>query len=449
MYRYLAFGILLNALWTARDLLEDRLHAITNAIAAFGSDSEDMPPVGKPAAEFALAEASTTRTRTRTYESARDRERSVHEAHVIDEDFGGDGTPISNTSHDSTLVSDVPDHITRIKAAIDYNAQATTTTSTLTSRTVFSSGDTEIHDLAPTTSGSQSSRLPAFPPADELNGAREVQREPASDDDLWNHVDLNIGDYSVEVVSPDANQPTPTFSAVATLRPPPSETPSEASLKASPHYSEVVEKLRNVFRLKAFRKNQLAAVISTLDGRDAIVLMPTGGGKSLCFQLPAVCRGGRTSGVTIVVSPLRALMADQVERLRNHNIDVMMLGSMDSLDGNSMHELWSAPKKPNLVYVTPEKLNYNMEAILKGLYARQQLARFVIDEAHLINTWGRDFRSSGVRHLIPPDDLQRTNVGLSMLRFLTFGKNTRIFPSSRSQRPRLPRHCKTSSLPLA
>ncbi|KAI0290458.1 P-loop containing nucleoside triphosphate hydrolase protein [Russula brevipes] len=367
------------------DLLEDRLHAITNAIAAFGSDSEDIPPVGKPAAEFAPAEASTTRTRT--YESARDRERSVHEAHVIDEGFGGDGTPISSTSHDSTLVSDVPDHITRIKAAVDYSAQATT--STLTSRT--------IHDPAPTTPGSQSSRLPAFPPADELNGAREVQHEPASDDELWKQVDLNIVDDSVEVVSPDANQPTPTFSAVATLRPPPAETPSEASLKASPHYSEVVEKLRNVFLLKAFRKNQLAAIISTLDGRDAIVLMPTGGGKSLCFQLPAVCRGGRTSGVTIVVSPLRALMADQVDRLRDQNIDVMMLASMDSLDGNSMHEFWSAPKKPNLLYVTPEKLycNDNMKAILKGLHARQQLARFVIDEAHLINTWGRDFRSSG------------------------------------------------------
>jgi bloom syndrome protein len=74
---------------------------------------------------------------------------------------------------------------------------------------------------------------------------------------------------------------------------------------------------------------------------------------------------------------------------------------MDSQDGNTMRELQTASEKLSLVYVTPEKLycSDNMKAILKGLYARRQLARFVIDEAHLINTWGRDFRSSGVRRL--------------------------------------------------
>jgi hypothetical protein len=67
------------------------------------------------------------------------------------------------------------------------------------------------------------------------------------------------------------------------------------------------------------------------------------------LQLPSVCRGGKTSGVTFVISPLRALMSDQVERLRSHDIDVMMLASMDSQDGNTMHELRSASKKPSLV----------------------------------------------------------------------------------------------------
>jgi len=80
----------------------------------------------------------------------------------------------------------------------------------------------------------------------------------------------------------------------------------------------------------------------------------------------------------------------------------MMLASMDSQDGNSMHDLRSTSTTPSLVYVTPEKLYCNdaMKGILKGLHARRLLARFVIDEAHLINTWGRDFRSSGVRRLI-------------------------------------------------
>jgi bloom syndrome protein len=246
---------------------------------------------------------------------------------------------------------------------------------------------------------SRSSHDPAFAAADEVNDRQEVNHGPASDDELWKYVDGNAEDDSADAVAPDADQPRPLFSAVAALRPPPAETPSETSLKASPHYPEIVEKLRNVFHLKAFRKNQLAAIVSTLEGRDVIVLMPTGGGKSLCYQLPAVCRGGKTSGVTVVISPLLSLITDQVERLHSLSIDVMTLVSKDSQDGNTMHQLRTTSRKPSLVYVTPEKLecNDNMKAILRGLYQRKQLARFVVDEAHLINTWGRDFRADGVR----------------------------------------------------
>jgi DEAD/DEAH box helicase len=350
-----------------------------------------------------------------THYPAQDPNTSAHQSQAVDDEFGEDGTHLSSTSHGSTLVADVPDHIPGAEAAAVHAAHATKPTSTLSSPATFLSADVEINDPAPTTMRPQSSRLPAVAAADGSNDLRQMHGR-ASDDEIWNHVDINMGDDSVEVVSPDANQPAPLFSAVAALRPPPAETPSEASLRASPYYPEVVEKLRNVFHLKAFRKNQLAAIMSTLDGRDAIVLMPTGGGKSLCFQLPAVCRGGKTSGVTVVVSPLRALMADQVERLRNLNIDVMMLASMDSQDGSTMHELRSAQKKPSLVYVTPEKLDCsdNVKTTLKGLHARQQLARFVIDEAHLINTWGRDFRTAGVRRLIL-GIFQQANGALSML----------------------------------
>ena len=391
--------ILPNILWTIRDLLEDRLHAITNAIAACGSDSEDMPASCQPTVEFALADGATTRTHS--YDSIHAREIPMHETQIIDEDF--DGAHISSTSHGSTLVSDIPDTVSGADIALDRGALAVTSTSTMSSRSAFSSGDMEGNISAPVTSDSRSSHHhhhhPSFAAADEVDNRGEARHGPASDDELWNYVDGNIQDDSIAAVSPDADQPTPLFSAVATLRPPPAETPSEAKFKASRHYPEVVEKLRNVFRLKSFRKNQLAAIVSTLEGRDAIVLMPTGGGKSLCYQLPAVCRGGKTSGVTVVISPLKALMADQVERLHSLKIDVMMLVSQDSQDGNTMHQLRTTPKKPSLLYVTPEKLGCsdNMKAILKGLYARQQLARFVIDEAHLINTWGRDFRAEGVR----------------------------------------------------
>ncbi|KAI0303432.1 hypothetical protein B0F90DRAFT_1710972 [Multifurca ochricompacta] len=378
------------------ELLENRLRAITSAIAASGGDSEDIPPPPKSASIFPLVVTSTSRTHA--YNSALDFETSrlMNGTQVIDDGFGEDDTRISSTSHGTTLVANTSDHVSGAED-VDRSAHVPTTTSTLPSRTAFSSADIEGGDYARMISGPQLPRPPTFSATDEFSDCGVVQQGPASDDELWNQVDGTIEDDSVESVSPDANQPAPMFSAVALLRPPPAETPSEASLRASPHYPEVVEKLRNVFRLKAFRKNQLAAIVSTLNGRDAIVLMPTGGGKSLCFQLPAVCRGGKTTGVTIVVSPLRALMADQVERLRSLEIDVMMLASMDSQDGNSMHELRSTANKPSLVYVTPEKLycSDNMKAILKGLHARRQLARFVIDEAHLINSWGRDFRASG------------------------------------------------------
>ncbi|KAH9053886.1 hypothetical protein EDB87DRAFT_1704563 [Lactarius vividus] len=393
------------------DLLEDRLGAITEAIAAFGDNSEDTALSSTEGLLRAVTPSSCTQshdfvrdseilslihehesypstsavafhrtvtpsTRPHARDFTRDSKISslIHkdETQIFDEDFVEDDTPISSiVSHGSTLVADTLDHIPGPEKVVDDSAHANTVPELKSPKTSYD--------------------IP------ELNDRQNVRQTISSDNELWNRVDGNTEDDSVEVVSPDAHKPAPSFSAVATLRPSPAEAPSEASLKASPYYPEVVEKLRNVFRLKTFRKNQLAAIISTLDGRDAVVLMPTGGGKSLCYQLPAVCRGGKTRGVTIVVSPLRALMADQVEGLRANRIDVMMLASMDSQDGDSMHELRTAANKPSLVYITPEKLCCSdiMKGILKGLYSRKQLARFVIDEAHLINTWGRDFRSEG------------------------------------------------------
>ena len=378
----------------ASDLLEDRIEAITGAIGERPSDKEDMSALCKPVADFALSDASTTRTQS--YESAHSFETSAHKTQVLDDELGENGACISSTSRGSTFVSDILDNVSEADVAFYRSAQAATNALNMSSRIAPSSNNMEVIDPTPTTSDSRPLRRPAFPAADEFNNQREVHHGPASDDELWNSMG-DIKDDSVEAVSPDANQPTPLFSAVTSLRPPPAETPSEASLKDSCYYREVVEKLRSVFRLKTFRKNQLPAIICMLEGRDTIVLMPTGGGKSLCYQLPAVC-SGKTSGVTVVVCPLRALMSDQVERLRSLNIDVMMLASAEAQDGNSMQELQSASKKPSIVYITPEKLyrSDKMKAILKGLHANRQLARFVIDEAHLINSWGRDFRAEGV-----------------------------------------------------
>ncbi|EGN92022.1 hypothetical protein SERLA73DRAFT_99863, partial [Serpula lacrymans var. lacrymans S7.3] len=158
--------------------------------------------------------------------------------------------------------------------------------------------------------------------------------------------------------------------------------------------------LKNTFRLNHFRKNQLEAMNATLNGKDVFVLMPTGGGKSLCYQLPALCQSGKTRGVTFVVSPLIALMFDQVKALKSKNVDAELFGSSISAPGADistalMRRLRSS-EKPSIVYVTPEKLQESpqLQSILSDLYESRQIARFVIDEAHCIVTWGRDFRDA-------------------------------------------------------
>ncbi|KAG0706411.1 P-loop containing nucleoside triphosphate hydrolase protein, partial [Suillus ampliporus] len=158
-----------------------------------------------------------------------------------------------------------------------------------------------------------------------------------------------------------------------------------------------VSVLKNIFRLTSFRQNQLEAINATLDGKDVFVLMPTGGGKSLCYQLPAVCKTGRTQGVTFVISPLVALIADQVASLREKNINVDCMSSLRSVDDSRdvMRRLRSQ-LKPDICYITPEKLRDSnaMQDILAQLYEDKQIARFVIDEAHVIQSWGRDFRDA-------------------------------------------------------
>jgi hypothetical protein len=175
-------------------------------------------------------------------------------------------------------------------------------------------------------------------------------------------------------------------------------TQVEEEQSTSIYKDEIMDKLKTIFGLEAFRTNQARAVDATMSGEDVFVLMPTGGGKSLCYQLPAVCTTGRTRGVTFVVSPLKSLMIDQVRQLREKGIDVIMFNSDQSAKAarDARNRLVNKGKKPSLVYVTPEKLEMSgdMRNILDNLMRQGQLARFVIDEAHCVSTWGRDFREA-------------------------------------------------------
>ncbi|KAI5066012.1 hypothetical protein GOP47_0018636 [Adiantum capillus-veneris] len=149
---------------------------------------------------------------------------------------------------------------------------------------------------------------------------------------------------------------------------------------------------RRYFGNQSFRPNQREIMNATMSGHDVFVLMPTGGGKSLTYQLPAVC----VPGVTLVVSPLVSLIQDQIMHLSQVNIPAAYLsGSMEWQEQQQiLSELNSACCKYKLLYVTPEKIarSDNLVRHLESLHRRNLLARIVIDEAHCVSQWGHDFR---------------------------------------------------------
>ena len=213
--------------------------------------------------------------------------------------------------------------------------------------------------------------------------------DPASDDDYWEGMeDISIHDPRL-IIPPDTAAPTTTalLPLINSVHPNP-------SLTSTTYYSEIKRQLLDVFNLTAFRPNQLEAITAALDGKDVFVLMPTGGGKSLCYQLPAVCTSGKTKGVTVVVSPLVALMKDQVQSLTSKKVKALL--SDHAAGSDDWNALVASNDKPSLWYVTPEKLQQSTTTrnILSILYKNNDLARFVIDEAHCISTWGQDFREA-------------------------------------------------------
>eukprot|EP01084_Bolivina_argentea_P003009 5620_1 len=201
----------------------------------------------------------------------------------------------------------------------------------------------------------------------------------------------------LQIVPINNNNKTNSISNKFSL-PPSKKQRTNNSNNSNPSHDILLHTLKTRFGFNSFRSSQRDAINSILNKRDVLVLMPTGGGKSLCFQIPTLI----LNKLTIVISPLIALMKNHCDALKRKGINAKIINStITNSEKNKIFENLECKntnkftnKKIEILYTTPEQIKNNNRFvnIINNLYKHNQIGLFAIDECHCISSWGHDFR---------------------------------------------------------